>query len=247
MHRGSHHRLTGPLAVLALLAAGLAGAAPSAAAVPPGRRASTVTTTTAAPRIRSLTVSVSKGVTTMPSRLLAGTYYVHLTTTDADASLQVVRAPATLSLATWYARYVACATYTPGESLSTSLRQCRYWRTSATFVGGANVVRSSAYGALVNPGGRATFAITLAPGRYWLYSASGGSPYAGGKLLPGRLIRTLTVVGTAERATVPVAAVARFAGNTPTIPRAIPGRGFVLGVGEPGVITVLGFLRQSRG
>ena len=202
MHRGSHHRLTGPLAVLALLAAGLAGAAPSAAAVPPGRRASTVTTTTAAPRIRSLTVSVSKGVTTMPSRLLAGTYYVHLTTTDADASLQVVR---------------------------------------------ANVVRSSAYGALVNPGGRATFAITLAPGRYWLYSASGGSPYAGGKLLPGRLIRTLTVVGTAERATVPVAAVARFAGNTPTIPRAIPGRGFVLGVGEPGVITVLGFLRQSRG
>lgn len=236
--------LTLPLAAAALLATLLPTSAASTVATrssssPTVVRASTGTTVTAAPRIRSLTVSVSNGITTMPSRLLAGTYFVHVTTADAQASLQVVRAPAMLSLATWYARYVACATYTPGESVQTSVRQCRYWRTSATFVGGAHVVRTSAYAALANPGGRATFAITLAPGRYWLYSDVGGSPNAGGKILPRRLIRTLTVVGPAERANVPVAAVARFAGNTPTMPRAIPRRGFVLGVGEPGVITVL--------
>ncbi|HET7900919.1 MAG TPA: hypothetical protein VFL59_06990 [Candidatus Nanopelagicales bacterium] len=201
---------------------------------------------TTTPRIRSLNVAVSGGVTTMPTRLMAGTYYVHLSTLDSGASLQVVRPPSTLSLASWYARYLACATHSPGESYATSVRQCRYWRTSATFVGGANVVRVSTYDQLVNPGGRATFAITLAPGRYWFYADTGGAPQlSNGKPLPRIRIRTVTVVGASQRAAVPVAAVLRFPPGSVSFPRLVPRRGFVLGIGEPGVITVLVLLRRK--
>lgn len=237
------------LAAAALLAA-LAPSTTASAAEAPTRSTSTVASSsthaaaTTTPRIRSLTVSVSKGVVTMPSRLAAGTYYVHVTTPDASAPLQVVRPPSYLSLATWFARDVACRTYTRGESWETSLRQCRFWRTSATFVGGAQVTRVAA-DALLNPGGRATFAITLAPGRYWFYESDYGYGHLtyGGKTLPRSAVRTITVTGPAERAAVPVAAVARFANNTPSMPRVIPRRGFVLGLGEPGVVTLLFFFR----
>lgn len=225
--------------------AGASSAPPSTVtAASPTQASTTQPSTTASPRIRSLTVDVSKGVVTMPSRLLAGTYYVHVTTKDASASLQVVRAPSNLSLATWYARYVACATTSPGETWQTSVRQCRYWRTSATFVGGAEVLRTTAYREIPDPGGRATFAITWTPGRYCLYSDLWSHPrFANGKLLPLGLIRTVTIAGPAVRTAVPIAAVARFAGNTPSLPRSIPRRGFVLGLGEPGVITVLALER----
>lgn len=149
-----------------------------------------------------------------------------------------------MSLSTWYARDVACRTASPGESTATWIRQCRTWRTSATFVGGANVVRTTPYDLIVNPGGRATFAITLAPGRYWFYSDSNGHPaLPGGRSIAMSRIRTVTVVGAAERAAVPVAATARFATGSVTLPRSIPRRGFVLGVGEVGFVNALALRR----
>lgn len=239
-------QLVGALAAGGLLTAGVVATAP-ASATPSTRASTTLATTSTTPAIRSLTVDVSKGVVTMPSRLLAGTYYVHITTKDADASLQVVRRPANLSLATWRARFLACHTWSPGETQQTSLRQCRYWRTSATFVGGANVVRSSRWGMLPNPGGRATFAITLAPGQYWFYEDLSGQPVYSNKPSPLSRIRVVTVVGAAERVPVPVAAVVRFAAGSVTLPRAIPRRGFLLGIGQPGIINRPGFLRIRPG
>lgn len=204
-------------------------------------------TASAPPRIRSLTVSVSKGVVTMPSRLPAGTYYIHVTTVDADASLQVVRRPAGLALATWYQRFLSCSTVTQGEPSQGIVRRCRYWRTSATFVGGANVVRTSSSGTFPNPGGRATFAITLSPGQYWFYEDQGGQPARGGRPSPLSSIHVVTVVGAAERAPVPVVAVARFGAGSLTIPRVIPRRGFLLGIGQSGIINALGLARIKPG
>lgn len=238
------------LALVAALAPSACATAPSVATAPRARATTTPTsgeTATAAPRIRSLTIGVSKGVVTMPSRLTAGTYYVHVTTADAEASLQVVRRPVGLALATWYQRFLSCSTVTQGEPSQGIVRRCRYWRTSATFVGGANVVRSSRNGAFPNPGGRATFAITLSPGQYWFYEDQGGQPARGGRPSPLSSIHVVTVVGAAERAPVPVAAVARFGAGSLTIPRVIPRRGFLLGIGQPGIINTLGLARIKPG
>lgn len=244
-----------PLAAMALVAA----MAPSACATTTqvatssAVRATTAPSTspgqtaTTAPRIRSLTIGVSKGVVTMPSRLAAGTYYVHVTTTDANASLQVVRRPVGLSLATWRQRFLACNSVTPGEPSQTIVRRCRYWRTSATFVGGANVVRTSTSGTFPNPGGRATFALTLSPGQYWFYEDLAGQPIYGNKPLALSRIRAVTVVGTAERSPVRAVGVARFAAGSVTITRVIPRRGFLLGIGQPGIINSLGLARIKPG
>ena len=215
-----------------------------AAAQPPVSSVST----TAAP-IHSLRISLAGGTTTMPARLLAGTYYVHVSTTDARSAVQVVRPAASLSLTTWYARFLACARPSAGTSSSTILRRCRAWRTSASFVGGAGVVRVPGYRLFVNPGRRGTFAMTLAPGRYWVYASPDvpSWPWRGGHVLPMRLIRVITVVGPSRHAAVPVAAVARFVSNQVYLPRTMPRRGFVLGIGQPGIVSVLQLGRLKPG
>ncbi|MFN8158465.1 MAG: hypothetical protein U0R68_13695 [Candidatus Nanopelagicales bacterium] len=249
MSRRAAARSATLVAALALASA----IAPSSFASPASVTTTTVARTVtapvavAAPRIRSLTVSVSKGVVTMPSRLAAGTYYIHVTTRDPDASLQVVRRPVGLSLATWRQRFLACNSVTPGEPSQGIVRRCRYWRTSATFVGGANVVRTSSSGTFSNPGGRATFALTLSPGQYWFYEDRAGQPIYGNTPLALSRIRTVTVVGTAERGSVRAVGVARFAAGSLTITRVIPRRGFLLGIGQPGIINSLGLARIKPG
>ena len=121
-----------------------------------------VVTVTASAVARPFVVRVGLSGTTvsMPSRLRAGTYVVHVSTTDQMNELQVVRPPSTLSRT----RFVALwhAWWNSGAGTTSSWRA---WRTSATFVGGAQVVPRSARYLNRTPGGVGTFAITLRPGR----------------------------------------------------------------------------------
>jgi len=239
--------MTGLVVAGTLVVPASAAAAPTRPAAATAGSASIRATTaapavTTTPRIRYLSVLASGGAVTMPARLYAGTYYVHVTTTNQWNRLQVVRPPRGLTKASFYALYRAWWTTVPRGSAASRAAFTR-WSTSVTFVGGATVSRDGDSFALGTPRGIGTFAITLSPGRYWFFTSSYGGPRG-----TAAQIREVTVVGTWNRATVPVAAVARFTpAGTVTMTRKIPTSGFVLGVGVPGQLSVLGFARLLPG
>lgn len=251
---------------VAALCAGLltAGVATSSATVPmapsltPVGSLAAATTVPAGPRY--LSVAISKGLVTMPSRILAGTYYVHVKTADLGAGLQVVRPPQGnpgYTPTKFYAAWTAFHAHADGPGAATTFRS---WRTAVTFIGGAQVAPHTQLGFARTPAGVGTFAITLSAGTYWFYADSGnGDPYT--QWIPGkslvanpRLVRVVTVVGALpSQRPVPVAALARFgiypvrAGSVPAIgnvtsvslPAHLPTAGFIKGLGTPGRISAL--------
>lgn len=200
-----------------------------------------------------LRVGLSGTTVLMPSRLHAGTYFVHVSTTDQVNELQVVRPPRRLSrtrfVSLWRAWWNRGDTG-PGNTW-------KAWRTSATFVGGAQVVNRSLPYLNRTPGGVGTFAITLRPGTYWFYTGENGDlqTLTGRRLVavrPSR-IRVVSVYATAPTQThVPLVGTVRFgsyrvAGKLTSVflPTSLPAHGYLRGVGTPGYISTLN-LRKLR-
>jgi hypothetical protein len=205
------------------------------------------TPTETAAGIRTLDVAVHGDVVVVPSHLQAGTYVVTVSTSDADgATLQVARPGDRLTpqrFVDLQDAYYAAAT--PGRhDIELAFRR---WRTSVTFLGGATAVPAQmTYGYARTPGGVGTFAVTLAPGRYWFYAGNAGEVLTGDNHPAAAAhIREVTVDGapTDASAALPVTAEARFSPGTSTIPvqlpATIPGRGFLRGRGSPGVVSTL--------
>jgi hypothetical protein len=169
----------------------------------------------------------------MPSRLVAGTYLVKVTTRDAQSEVQVVRPSRSLTTAAFAARWARWYSLTNHGKDSRAAFQT--WRTSATFVGGAWVVPRATTSHAQTPGGVGTFQITLNPGRYWFYADNAK-------------IKTVTVVGAARPALpAPNPTVVRFGafrfgafgGTSVSLPATIPSSGWMKGIGTPGILSVL--------
>lgn len=237
--RRSALRRAAPLAAAAILAACAASPPPASAvtAGPPVTAAPTSTSSTsttppaATARPRTIYLSLSRDIVTMPSTVSAGTYYVQVRTTDARNGVTVVRPPSTLTPSTFYARYSAFyAAYNANQDPTAAMHR---YRTSATFVGGASTTAGQV----------GAFAIRLNPGRYWFFSAGGSDPLSwakGGSLrLNPAHVKVVTVVGSVTPAVaVPIAGVARFgidwkASTSVVLPSALPRAGFLLAVGGP--------------
>ncbi|HEU4676438.1 MAG TPA: hypothetical protein VFS29_10640 [Motilibacteraceae bacterium] len=228
-------------------AVGLAVAAAGLAAVPAvqasGATAPSSSASTTVVRPWTLGIGLEGTAVTMPSRLRAGTYIVHATTTDRVNEVQFVRPPQTLSTS----RFVTL--WRTWWNHQTD-RNWHAWRTSATFVGGAQVVPNSLPGLPRTPAGQGTFAITLRPGTYWVYTGDlGDLRTSSGTLVPASRIKAVTVYGPAPaQSTVRYAGTVRFGSYTtsdgrPTsvsLPRTLPAQGYLRGVGTPGYVSTLG-------
>jgi hypothetical protein len=205
--------------------------------------------------VRTLDVAVHGDVVVVPSHLQAGTYVVTVSTSDADgATLQVARPGDRLTpqrFVDLQDAYYAAAT-SGHHDIETAFRR---WRTSVTFLGGATAVPAAmTFGYTRTPGGVGTFAVTLAPGRYWFYAGSSGEVLTGDNYPdPAAHIREVTVDGAPTEATaaLPVTAEARFNPGSSIvpvqIPATIPGRGFLRGVGSPGIVSTLVLLALLPG
>lgn len=208
-----------------------AAPAPSAVRAPAATVATAATPTTTA-RPRTIYISLSHDIVTMPTTVRAGTYYVQVRTTDARNGVTVVRPPSTLTPSTFYARWQAFYDqYNASKDASAALHR---YRTSATFVGGAWTTR----------GHVGAFAIRLNPGRYWFFTADGSDPLGAQvghayRRDPAH-VKVVTVVGPAAPAVaVPVVGVARIgsvvaATSTVALPSTLPSHGFLLAVGVRG-------------
>ena len=80
-------------------------AAPAPSAVRAPAAAAATTTTTARPR--TIYISLSHDIVTMPTTVRAGTYYVQVRTTDAMNGVTVVRPPSTLTPSAFYASRIS--------------------------------------------------------------------------------------------------------------------------------------------
>lgn len=209
-------------------------AAPATTAVRAPAATAATTTTTARPR--TIYISLSHDIVTMPTTVRAGTYYVQVRTTDAANGVTVVRPPSTLTPSTFYARFRAISSAT-GSGVAAAIHR---YRTSATFVGGTRA----------EAGHVGAFAIRLSPGRYFFFSAAGSDPLGEDlgrgvrRYDPGR-VKVVTVVGPAPAA-LPVATVgvARLGidwarSTSVSLPTALPRRGFLLTVGGRGLTSDL--------
>lgn len=191
-------------------------------------------------RVRYLDITVHKDVVTMPTRLVAGTYYVHVNTPDEVNSIQVVRPPSTLSRARFSALYMNYFNaLLKGKYIPAIQTAYNRWRTSATFVGGAQ-----SWGIKV-PYREGVFAITLWPGRYWFYASGGSGMPRVDETRWTTHIYQVTVVGTGSRSPVPIVGVVRFGSSYPGpvpkyfIPRTLPRQGFLLALGTRGILSTL--------
>ncbi|MEO6144842.1 MAG: hypothetical protein ABIP19_12770 [Dermatophilaceae bacterium] len=238
-------RRNASIIVAAMLAfsavSGQALAAPALSAPP------TASATATALRPWTLNVGLYKGTVTMPSTLRAGTWVMHVNSTDAQAELQAVRPPSTLTRNGFVARWRAwwAAQNVSGTSAFTTWNA---WRQSVTFVGGGVAVPHSIPGASRSPVGAGTFAITLRPGTYWFYGASTGDPVVG----PSH-IKVVTVVGTGPPQTlVPFVGTVRFGQYPATqssvfLPASLPAQGYLRAIGTPGYVSTLWLQKLKPG
>ncbi len=263
------------LVACAMVAVGVAAcSAPASTSSPTNGSSATVSATatataTASPIMagaRTLEVRVDGTTTLMPAtELSAGTYVVHVATTNAvgPQALQVARPVGTLTRKQFVARYrtwLAAATVTnthahlaPHQTLVRNARivdTFARWRQSVTFLGGATGTATTSEPAVVPATGY--FAVDLEPGRYWFYAATAGEPpESSTRAGAAAAIVEVTVTGSMTYVDAPVVGEVDFT-NSPgtyavTVPATLPTQGYLLGRGTYDVVSTLQFHRMLPG